>query len=184
MVKGRERIDVSSTSKAAQLARSEGVGAAAIASRVAADVHGLKVLARNIEDTADNTTRFFILARTPGDTGNGGGEDGGGAGGGKSLTKPTTSEGRRDKTLLCFTCDHEQPGALCDSLKVFKDKGLNLTSITSRPSRRVPWHYIFFVEFVGHEEEEAVQEALKELEQYCSDLRVLGSYEDKSRDKR
>ncbi|TGZ78869.1 PDT-domain-containing protein [Ascodesmis nigricans] len=189
MVKGKEKIEVSSTARAAEIAKQEGVGAAAIASKLAADAHGLKVLARNIEDATNNTTRFFILERLPDEEVDGGG---GGAAAPRaieisqtkprkgSLTHPSTGEGSRDKTLLCFTCDHEQPGALCDSLKVFKDKGLNLTGIQSRPSRTKNWSYIFFVEFVGHEEEPAVQEALKELEKFTQDMMVLGSYQDKS----
>ena len=81
-----------------------------------------------------------------------------------------------DKTLMSFTVDHKQPGALCDGLKVFKDFGLNLTSICSRPSRKMPWHYIFFVEFEGHACADSVQDALKELAKYCCETRVLGSY--------
>lgn len=164
-MKGIERVDVSSTSKAAQMAKDE-PGTAAIASRVAADVHGLKVLARNIEDTADNTTRFFIVSAT---------ETSG-------VSKPPEGrEGEGDKTLLSFTIDHSQPGALCDSLKVFKDFSLNLTSICSRPSRKMPWNYIFFVEFEGHKSTENVRNALAELNRFCCEMRVLGSYIDKQR---
>ncbi|CUS08216.1 unnamed protein product [Tuber aestivum] len=164
-VRGVERIDVSSTSKAAQIVAGD-AGAAAIASRVAADVHGLKILAENIEDSADNTTRFFVLAAQPG------------------LKAPVSKGyGESDKTLLSFTVDHEIPGALCDSLKVFKDFGLNLTSIASRPSRLLPWNYIFFVEFQGHSDTQYVQTALDELRKYCLNLRVLGSYKDEQRRK-
>ncbi|PWW76656.1 PDT-domain-containing protein [Tuber magnatum] len=164
-VRGVERIDVSSTSKAAQIVAGD-AGAAAIASRVAADVHGLNILAGNIEDSADNTTRFFVLAAQPG------------------LRAPVSKgHGESDKTLLSFTVDHEIPGALCDSLKVFKDFGLNLTSIASRPSRILPWNYIFFVEFQGHSDTQHVQTALDELRKYCLNLRVLGSYKDEQRKK-
>ena len=158
--RGIERIDVSSTSKAAQIVAGD-AGAAAIASKVAADVHGLKVLAANIEDSADNTTRFFVLAAQP------------------ELKAPVSKgPGETDKTLLSFTVDHKIPGALCDSLKVFKDFGLNLTSISSRPSRLLSWNYIFFVEFEGHSDTQDVQTALDELGRYCLNLRVLGSYKD------
>ncbi|KAI5812321.1 Prephenate dehydratase-domain-containing protein [Pyronema omphalodes] len=159
-VKGIERIDVSSTSKAAEKAKNE-PGAAAIASRIAADVHGLKVLARNIEDTSDNTTRFFVLSAT-------------------ERSEPTQLDGRNDKTLLSFITDH-QPGALCDGLKVFKDFGLNLTSIVSRPSRKMPWNYIFFVEFEGHEKTKNVTDALEALKPHCAEMRVLGSFIDKQK---
>lgn len=158
MVKETERIDVSSTSKAALIVKDE-PGSAAIASKVAADVHQLKVLARNIEDTPDNTTRFFILSA------------------GEKTTITTGPEG--DKTLLSFTIDHSKPGALCDSLKVFKDYSVNLTSIASRPSRKRAWNYIFFVEFQGHTDMENVTAAVAQLGKYCEELRVLGSFQDK-----
>jgi prephenate dehydratase len=158
-LKGVERIDVSSTSKAAQLAKPDPT-AAAIASKIAAEVHGLTVLAENIEDAPDNTTRFFIISSSA------------------ASVAPPLDGGKGNKTLLSFTIDHAQPGALCDSLTVFKDFGLNLTSIASRPSRLLPWNYIFFVEFEGHMDTENVQAALVELGRYTAEMRVLGSYVD------
>lgn len=149
---------MSSTSKAAQIAAGD-PRSAAIASKVAADLPGLRILARDIEDSRDNTTRFFVLSAT------------------ERAQVGTGAE--KDKTLLSFTIDHELPGALCDGLRVFKEYGLNLTSIVSRPSRVVKWNYIFFVEFEGHSETENARRALEELKQYCSGLRVLGSYRDK-----
>lgn len=161
-LKGVERIDVSSTSKAAERAASD-PASAAIASKIAADVHDIAVLAENIEDSEDNTTRFLILSST--------------------IKSPPSSGigGDKDKTLLSFTIDHELPGALCDSLKVFKDYELNLTSIVSRPSRIIPWNYIFFVEFEGHQDKQEVIEALSKIREYCLDLRVLGSYPDRQK---
>lgn len=149
---------MSSTSKAAQIAAGD-PRSAAIASKVAADVPGLRILARDIEDSRDNTTRFFVLSATE--------------------RAQVGTGAKKDKTLLSFTIDHELPGALCDGLRVFKEYGLNLTSIVSRPSRVVKWNYIFFVEFEGHSETENSRRALEELKQYCSGLRVLGSYRDK-----
>lgn len=157
-LKGVERIDVSSTSKAAQIAASD-PHSAAIASKAAADVPGLRILASDIEDSHDNTTRFFVLSATE--------------------RTPVMPLGGKEKTLLSFTIDHQLPGALCDGLRVFKEFGLNLTSIVSRPSRVVKWNYIFFVEFKGHSETENVRAALKALGVYCPELRVLGSYRDK-----
>ena len=200
-LKGVERVDVSSTSHAAVLARSE-PGAAAIASRIASNVHGLRVLARNIEEIPENTTRFFVLsssaatpsavdayAASPADgpaEGEGEGEDeqveqAGDEGAGQHRALPalfdrTLPGAGQDKTLLSFTADYKQPGALCDGLKVFKDFGLNLTSICSRPSGKMPWNYIFFVEFEGHARTDIVQTALEVLGKYCSEVRVLGSY--------
>jgi chorismate mutase/prephenate dehydratase len=83
-----------------------------------------------------------------------------------------------DHTLIRFTVDHRQPGALCDGLKVFKIHNLNLSKIDSRPSRQRPWHYVFFVECSGHAKDENVKQAVKEMEQYCLDVSVLGSYPD------
>ncbi|KAF8469015.1 Prephenate dehydratase-domain-containing protein [Kalaharituber pfeilii] len=156
-LKGVERVDVSSTSKAAELASGD-PSSVAIASKVASEVHRIQVLAANIEDSPDNTTRFLVLSSTV-------------------TSSPSAGLGEQDKTLLSFTIDHMQPGALCDSLKVFKDFNLNLTSINSRPSRVRPWNYIFFVEFVGHRDDNNVKKALKKLEEFCLSLRVLGSYQ-------
>ncbi|KAF8419709.1 Prephenate dehydratase-domain-containing protein [Tirmania nivea] len=170
-LKNVERVDVTSTSKAAEIVRKE-PGAVAIASKVACEVHGLDILAQNIEDSPDNTTRFLVLS-TEGST--------------KGVPPPSRKgaqgsnydEGkRRDKTLMGFTIDHTKPGALCDSLKVFKDRGLNLTSIASRPSRVTPWNYIFFVEFVGNKEDGCVKEAVKAMADYCLGYRVWGSFRD------
>jgi len=161
-LKGVERVDVSSTSKAAEIVKKE-PGAVAIASRVASEVHGLDILAQNIEDSPDNTTRFLVLSTE-----------------GTQESKYDKRE-RRDKTLMGFTIDHTQPGALCDSLKVFKDHGLNLTSIASRPSRVTPWNYIFFVEFSGNKEEECVKDAVKAMADYCLGNRVWGSFRDKQK---
>jgi len=157
-----ERVDVSSTSKAAQLAAQQ-PGTAAIASKIAAEVHHLQTLASNIEDTPDNTTRFFIISAV-------------------ERSKVSEEEGDRDKSLLSFTIDHSSAGALCDTLEVFKQYGLNLTSISSRPSRVKPWNYVFFVEFMGHKDEDKVREAVEELRKHCLELRVLGSWRDRQRD--
>ncbi|RPB25606.1 PDT-domain-containing protein [Terfezia boudieri ATCC MYA-4762] len=161
-LKGVERVDVSSTSKAAEIVKRE-PGAVAIASRIASEVHGLDILAPNIEDSPDNTTRFLVLSTGEAQESN---YDGG---------------ERRDKTLIGFTIDHARPGALCDSLRVFKDHGLNLTSIASRPSRVTPWNYIFFVEFSGHKEEDGVKKAVKEMADYCLGYRVWGSFRDRQK---
>ncbi|KAI5801617.1 Prephenate dehydratase-domain-containing protein [Peziza echinospora] len=161
-LRGVERVDVSSTSKAAELASLEPNTTVAIASRAAAAAHGVAVLAADIEDSHDNTTRFLVISAT-------------------ETSVPSSPPPSPDKTLLTFTIDHKQPGALCDCLKVFKDYALNLTSLASRPSRLIPWNYIFFVEFEGHEEEENVRVALEDMGQYCKSLRILGSYRDRQK---
>ncbi|EPS41191.1 hypothetical protein H072_4928 [Dactylellina haptotyla CBS 200.50] len=155
-LKGVERVDVSSTSKAADLANKE-PSAVAIASSIAASVHpNLSILAKNIEERSDNTTRFLVIS--------------------KSTAEPSTVEGS-DKTFMTFTVHHEQPGALCDMLMVFKEFGMNLTSISSRPSLVVSWNYIFLVEFEGHKDSAHVKKALQKMNKYCRSMRVFGSYE-------
>ncbi|KAI9217679.1 prephenate dehydratase domain protein [Blastocladiella britannica] len=153
-----ERVPVSSTAHAAELAAKEPY-TAAICNAVCAPLYGLTIVAPRVEDAAGNTTRFLVLAR-----------DASGA-----------APSDRDKTLLCFTVDHRVPGALCDALRVFKDCGINLTRIDSRPdrlrnARAGLWHYCFLVELVGHRSVPAVVRALEELGRFCVDLKVLGSY--------
>jgi prephenate dehydratase len=103
----------------------------------------------------DNTTRFFILSAR------------------SSPPRNTT------RTFLRFMVDHTQPGALCNVLQAFKHYNLNLTSIASRPAVHADrlWTYVFFVEFEGHEEDQAVQDVVSEMRIIARDLRVLGSYE-------
>jgi prephenate dehydratase len=171
-LKGIERIDVSSTSKAAELVKADSTGtSAAIASKVAAKVHGLTLLAKGIEDREDNTTRFFILRK-----------------GLDTLQNEDASQVKKGrpatKSLVSFTVDHRSPGALADVLHCFKQYKLNLTSINSRPSRIIPFQYIFFVEFEGSkldDPEGTVNEALKRVGKVAESYRWLGSWEDKLR---
>ncbi len=171
-LKGIERIDVSSTSKAAELVKVDTTGtSAAIASNVAAKVHGLTAFAKGIEDREDNTTRFFVLRKAT-----------------DTLQKDDASQLKRGwpatKSLVSFTVDHRSPGALADVLHCFKQYKLNLTSINSRPSRIIPFQYIFFVEFQGSkldDPEGTVNEALKGVEKVAQSCRWLGSWEDKLR---
>jgi prephenate dehydratase len=169
-----ERHDVSSTSKAAEVVSlDETRTSAAISSEVAAEEYGLNILAHEIEDRTDNTTRFLIIRK------------------GNDRPEPTTRkvaiespcEGNeavwRYKSLLSFTIDHRSAGALADTLMVFKTYRLNLTSINSRPTQVLPWHYTFFVEFEGSEWDDpdgAVKGALKDLKQTAKDWRWFGSW--------
>ena len=148
--KGAKTIAVASTAKAAQMAADES-GAAAIGSRVAAEVYGLKVVCENIEDIANNITRFLVVGR----------ED----------AKPTGD----DKTAILFSTAHKA-GALADVLEVFKKYGINLTNIESRPSKKRQWEYYFFVDFVGHRTDEQVQKGLQETGKHCLQLSILGSF--------
>ena len=161
-MKGVERIDVSSTSRAAEMVKEDTTGtSAAIASKIAAEVHDLDCLAKGIEDREDNTTRFFILRK---------GVD------------VATSKSPKTKTLISFTVDHRTPGALASVLHCFQEYSLNLTSINSRPTKVVPFQYIFFVEFEGSKLNDAdgrVNKALAALEDFVHGWRWLGSWDDK-----
>jgi len=174
--KGVERIDVSSTSKAAELVSQDTSGSsAAISSRMAGDVNHLDLLAENIEDREGNSTRFFVLQRREKDSSTA--EDGNEAAYGDP---ETDAEHARYKTLVSFTVSHEEPGALAGCLAVFHKYKLNLTSINSRPSSEAAWHYIFFVEIMGRRRRDgsgAVNEALQQLNGVAQSWRWLGSWD-------
>ena len=131
-------------------------GAAAIASSLAAETYGARVLRRGIEDDRHNYTRFFLLAR-PG-----------------SKLRPKNA-GREWKTSLVFTT-RNIPGALFRALSAIALRDLNLTKIESRPLRGKPWEYLFYVDLIGRVEDERVQNALGHLRELADLLRVLGSY--------
>lgn len=169
--KGVERHNVSSTSRAAEIVVNEPTEhTGAIASRFAAEYHGAQILDENIEDSADNTTRFLILrnvrserssrllaGRLPG----------------------STATPMALKTLVLFTLDHNSPGALADALAVFKDHGMNLTSINTRPTQKRAWQYVFFVECKrdpAHQSEEAVTGVLKSLQKVTESCRYYGTW--------
>jgi chorismate mutase/prephenate dehydratase len=143
-------VEVASTSLAAQLAQGD-ARSAAIASEMAASLYGLTIVRRKLEDVAENVTRFLVV--------------------GKSGRKPTG----HDKTSIMFSIK-DQPGVLFRVLAAFADEGVNLTRIESRPSRRRPWDYIFFVDLDGHAESAEVARALAKLGESCDFVKVLGSY--------
>ncbi len=145
-----EQVNVGSTGTAVQKAL-EIPGAAAIASVMASDLYDIEVVAENIQDIHGNTTRFLVLGQDySGSTGN-------------------------DKTSVMFGLQHKV-GALFDALSVFKADNINMTKIESRPSRNKNWEYYFFVDIDGHAEDPEVKRALKELEEHCTLMTVLGSY--------
>lgn len=182
-LKGIEAIDVSSTSRAAELVAQDETGtSAAISSEIAARLHGIDVLAANIEDRADNTTRFFVIRKI----GTGNGETGAS---GHALPESLrygrsgrsgAAEGKT-KSMVSFIIPHEAPGALADVLESFRKFRLNLTSLNSRPSLEKPFQYIMFVEFEGHRLKDAdgrVKGALEGVGQSAQTWRWLGSWED------
>lgn len=167
---------MSSTSKAAELAAADETGeTAAVCSELAAEVYGLDVLREAIQDRDDNVTRFMVLRRSGSHRQEGIECETDGRNG---LRPEQEKDGARFKALVLFTVDHTSPGALADSLAVFKTHGLNLTSINTRPSGARPWNYFFFVEVEGRcGEEERLEKSLDELGKVTVDSRCLGSWE-------
>jgi chorismate mutase/prephenate dehydratase len=143
-------IEVTSTSTAAQLARDKH-GAAAVASRQAAVMYELQVLAEGIQDNKHNVTRFAVI--------------------GDEIGKPS----ERDKTAILLQIAHK-PGALADALNIFKNNKINLTWIESFPLKGPEAGYLFFVDFEGHISEPKPKKALSELEKTAVRLEILGSY--------
>ncbi|NQU94965.1 MAG: prephenate dehydratase [Candidatus Omnitrophica bacterium] len=126
-------------------------GGAAIASKLAAKKYGLKTLARSIQDSAHNTTRFLIIAREE------------------------AEQSRNDKTSIVFSLK-DKVGVLHDALVPFKKNRINLTKIESRPSQLKAWEYYFYVDLEGHYKDKEVRKAITELEKNCTYFKILGSY--------
>lgn len=143
-------MEVSSTTKAAQCAKKTKY-AAAIASELAAKSYGLKIIARSIEDSPHNVTRFLVI--------------------GKDEVPATGS----DKTSIMFSVK-DRVGVLYDMLEPFKKNNINLTKIESRPSKKKAWKYYFFLDLEGHYQNKKVKQAFKELKEHCEYLKILGSY--------
>ena len=148
--KEAQTVPVASTARAAQIAADE-PRAAAIGSNVAAELYGLRIICENIEDIANNITRFLVISR----------ED----------AKPTGE----DKTAILFSTAHKA-GALADVLDVFKRYEINLTNIESRPSKKRQWEYYFFVDLLGHRTDKNVQDGMEEARKHCLQLSILGSF--------
>ena len=143
-------VPTSSTAEAARIAGDE-EGAAAIGSILAAEPYGLDVVGERIEDAAHNYTRFFAIGRQ------------------------TVKQTGKDKTSLLITVSNK-PGALQKLLQPFADQKIDLTKIESRPSRKKAWDYVFFIDIIGHSEDENVAAALSAIADHCTELHVLGSY--------
>ncbi len=149
---GIEPVEYYDTAGAARdLAADPQPNTAAIASALAAETYGLDILARNLEDQDFNFTRFFVLG---------------------SEAPPRQAN---SKTSIILTTRHV-PGALHAALGELARRDINMTKIESRPRRNRPWHYLFYVDFEGHEDDEPVREALLGILKHASFLKVLGSY--------
>jgi chorismate mutase/prephenate dehydratase len=123
----------------------------AIAGEKAAGIYEMKIVARNISDTTNNLTRFFVLS------------------------KNDAAPSGNDKTSVIFSAKHI-PGALYRILGEFAGRGINLTKIESRPTKRQPWEYNFYLDFEGHRTEKRCSETLEDLRSKAVFVKVLGSY--------
>jgi len=149
-------IDAPSTARAVQIAK-ETPGTAAIAGELAAQFYEMPVIARAIQDKADNTTRFFVLGKKPS----------GPVGGGRDMTSFLISLGDEASA---------KSGALLKMLMPLAERGINLSKIESRPSKKRPWDYYFFIDVKGHFDDPAMKQALVELKAFCPVVKWLGSY--------
>ncbi len=145
-----QRVAVNSNAEAAERATRE-TGAAAIASEMAAEIYGLECLVERIEDEPDNTTRFLVV--------------------GDHEVAPSGD----DKTSLMVSA-RNRPGALFHLIKPLADHGIDMTRLESRPTRGRLWEYVFFIDILGHADDERVQPALEALREEAALCRVLGSY--------
>lgn len=150
--RGWEPVAAYDTAGAAkQLAAARAPDAAAIASETAARIYGLNILARDIQDLANNFTRFFVIGK-------------------QELPRAANA-----KTSILFATRHI-PGALHQCLGEFAARNINLAKLESRPDRKHPWHYIFYLDFEGHRDDALCRAALDGLRAQTDFLRVLGSY--------
>jgi chorismate mutase/prephenate dehydratase len=145
-----ETVAVVSNAEAARLAAHER-GTGAIASRTAAQLYGLQLLARNIEDEAANTTRFLVIADAD------------------------SAPSGKDKTSLILAT-RNVPGAIHDLLTSLAQNGVSMSKLESRPARTGRWEYVFYVDVEGHAQDPNVATALAELERKASMYKNLGSY--------
>ena len=152
LVPQANQIALLSTTAAVEAAMADGASAA-IASDLAAREFGAYILARDIGDEKHNATRFLVLSKDK-----------------------TTSTGDDKTTLVFNTIDAESAGSLVNVLEIFAKRGINLTRIESRPTRRQLGTYIFSVDVQGHQSDENVAQALEEMEMKTSWVNVLGSY--------
>ncbi len=150
-IKNVEFIETNSTAAAAKLVSEKGDGVA-IGSELSAEIYNLKILYRNIQDTSNNITRFWVL----------------------SNFEKTNITGN-DKTSIVVGV-HDKPGSLYSILEPFYKEKINLTKIESRRTKRIYGEYNFFIDFEGHQEEKKIQKILKIIEKRSSFLRILGSF--------
>jgi chorismate mutase/prephenate dehydratase len=153
MLPGVDLVEATSTAAAVKLAAQD-PSVAAIASKVAAQLYNVPIQAEAIQDEQDNVTRFLVIGKQP---------------------TPRLGDGR-DKSSFVFTLPNNHPGALIKALFPFSMRGINISKIESRPSRKKLWDYYFYIDISGHREDQEVGEAIAELEEFCPFIKWLGSY--------
>lgn len=162
-LRNTERIDTTSTSRAAELVSQDSTGtSAAICSPLAAELYHLDILVPSIEEKKGNTTRFLILQNStiP-----------------PSVPAAAPAAGvARYKSLLGFKVSHTQPSSLANALAVFGKYSINLTSLNSRPWGERKWNYIFFVEVWGRKGDDVLEEALGEVAKVVQTWKWYGSW--------
>lgn len=147
-----ESISVKNTAMAAMKTRDDGkINQAAIACRLTADIYGLKILAENVQDNDNNSTRFIIVSKK------------------KMYVK------NAEKISVCIEIPHES-GSLYHTLSHFIYNNLNMNRIESRPIKDRNWEYRFFIDFEGNLEDSAVQNALRGLKEETVKFKILGNY--------
>ncbi len=125
---------------------------AAIASSLAIKTYQLQVVVKGVEDYSGNTTRFVVIGQN------------------------SPSKSGKDKTSLLVGL-MDQPGALNNALNILAERNINLTKIESRPAKgEMPWNYLFFIDMLGHMEDENVKVGCDRLRKICSFYEWLGSY--------
>jgi prephenate dehydratase len=150
--KNLEPIATYDTAGAVKMIQQTGmVEAAAIASKRAADLYGMRICEESIEDKKNNYTRFLVLS--------------------KAQSKPTGNDG----TSIIFSVKHI-PGALFSILEEFASRRINLTKIESRPTKEVPWEYNFYVDFEGHSSEKEIKDLIGAIRKKTTFVKLLGSY--------
>lgn len=149
-LEGVQQIEVASTSEAARIAAGEH-GAAAIASKLAAEIYGVSISNLSIMDDPSNTTRFLVIGWH------------------------AAERSGNDRTSILFAIK-DKVGALYEVLSVLERKGINMSRIESLPARTKAWEYVFFVDFDGHPDDENVRTALDEIEELCVLVKILGVY--------
>ena len=147
---GAKLKDSRSTAEAVAIC-AEVEGTASVGGELTAELYEVPILVEDIGDWKENLTRFLVFS--------------------KRAAKPTGD----DKTSIVLSIK-DRVGALYEILKPFRDNGINLTKIESRPSRRKAWDYVFFVDLQGHRDEPKLRNTLDVVQEYCEDMRILGSY--------